>query len=49
MKSVNSDLTFTMELCQDFNDGRIPTLSFSLWSGEANEKPNTGYGKDSDG
>ena len=31
MNSVCSELKFTMELCQDFPDGRLPTLSFSLW------------------
>ena len=35
MNSVNADLTFTMEICQDFDNGRIPTLSFSLWPGKA--------------
>ena len=31
MNSVNIDLTFTMELCNDFTDDRLPTLSFSIW------------------
>ena len=26
-------LVATMELCSDFKDGRMPTLSFSLWQG----------------
>ena len=31
MNSVCDELNFTMELCQDFSDRRLPTLSFSLW------------------
>ena len=31
MNSVNSDLEFTMELCTDFEGGKLPTLSFSLY------------------
>ena len=31
MNSVNSDLVFTMELCSDFRDRKLPTLSFSLF------------------
>ena len=31
MNNVNNDLTFTMELCEDFEDKRLPTLSFSMW------------------
>ena len=31
MNSVNSDLEFTMELCTDFADSKLPTLSFSLY------------------
>ena len=34
MNSVCSELRFTMELCQEFPDNRLPTLSFSLWLGE---------------
>ena len=34
MNSVNHDLNFTMELCGDFVDGRLPTLSFSIWPGK---------------
>ena len=34
MNSINSDLNFTMEMCTDFTDGRLPTLSFSLWQGD---------------
>ena len=30
MNSINSDLKFTMELCTDFQDGRLPTLSFLI-------------------
>ena len=33
MNSVSPDLEFTMELCEDFKDNRLPTLSFSLWKG----------------
>ena len=31
MNSVNKDLEFTMELCSDFVDLKLPTLSFSLY------------------
>ena len=31
MNSVSTDLEFTMELCSDFVDDRLPTLSFNLW------------------
>ena len=34
MNSVNDDLDFTIELSKDFEDHRLPTLSFSLWEGE---------------
>jgi len=34
MNSVHKDLQFTMETHRDFNDGRLPTLSFSLWPGQ---------------
>ena len=34
MNSVSPDLRFTMELCKDFEGGRLPTLSFSLWQEE---------------
>ena len=34
MNSVNKDLSFTMELCSDFPDKKLPTLSFSLFMGE---------------
>ena len=34
MNSVNKDLEFTMETHKDFIDGRLPTLSFSLWPGQ---------------
>ena len=34
MNSVNKDLEFTMETHRDFIDGRLPTLSFSLWPGQ---------------
>ena len=30
MNSVNRDLKFTMEVCEDFEDMRLPTLSFSM-------------------
>jgi len=32
MNYVNDDLKFTMELCKDFPEGRLPTLAFSLWA-----------------
>ena len=28
MNSINSDLVFTTELCEDFGDNRLPTLDF---------------------
>ena len=31
MNSVNKEWKFTMELCGDFGDNRLPTLSFSIW------------------
>ena len=31
MNDVNKDLEFTMELCSDFIDKKLPTLSFSLY------------------
>ena len=34
MNSVNPDLKFTMELVTDFEDRKMPTLSFSIWPGE---------------
>ena len=34
MNSVSEDLEFTLETHNDFNDGRLPTLSFSLWPGQ---------------
>ena len=34
MNSVNPDLSFTMELVTDFEEKRLPTLSFSIWSTE---------------
>ena len=34
MNAVNEDLEFTMELCTDFSDNKLPTLSFSLFYGE---------------
>ena len=34
MNSVNSDLEFTMELCTDFADNRLPTLSFAMFMTE---------------
>ena len=34
MNSVNDDLEFTMETHLDFEDKRLPTLSFSLWPGQ---------------
>ena len=34
MNSVNRDLEFTMETHRDFSNGRLPTLSFSLWPGQ---------------
>ena len=32
MNSINPDLKFTMELCEDFPKNRLPTLSFSIWA-----------------
>ena len=32
MNSVNNDLSFTMELCKDFPEGKLPTLAFSIWA-----------------
>ena len=34
INSISPNLTFTMELSKDFEDLRLPTLSFSLWEGE---------------
>ena len=34
MNSVNPDLKFTMELVTDFEENRLPTLSFTMWPGE---------------
>ena len=34
MNSISKDLEFTMELCEDFEDQKLPTLSFSLYLGE---------------
>jgi hypothetical protein len=31
MNAINEDLTFTVEVCGDFEDNRIPTLDFFLW------------------
>ena len=35
MNSINSDIEFTMELCKDFDDLKLPTLSFSLYMTES--------------
>ena len=32
MNDVSADLEFTMELCSDFKDMKLPTLSFSLYA-----------------
>ena len=32
MNSINSDLKFTTEKEEDFKNGRLPTLSFQMWS-----------------
>jgi len=32
MNAVSNDLEFTMELCEDFPDLKLPTLSFSLYA-----------------
>ena len=32
MNDINQDLQFTMELCSDFEDCKLPTLSFSLYA-----------------
>ena len=34
MNKINDDLEFTLELCEDFNDGKLPTLSFALFAGK---------------
>ena len=34
MNSVSPDIQFTMELVSDFDDQRLPTLSFSMWPSE---------------
>ena len=34
MNSINKDLEFTTETEKDFNNHRLPTLSFELWSTE---------------
>ena len=34
MNAINPNLKFTLELSEDFKDGRLPTLSFSLWEEE---------------
>ena len=34
MNMVNPDLEFTMELCSDFKNDKLPTLSFALFTGE---------------
>ena len=34
MNSVSVDLEFTMEICSDFEDNKLPTLSFSLYESE---------------
>ena len=34
MNSISPDLQFTVEVSEDFADGRLPTLSFSLWEEE---------------
>ena len=31
MNAINEDLEFTIEICSDFTDNRIPTLDFFLW------------------
>jgi hypothetical protein len=31
MNSINDDLEFTVEVCGDFQDNRLPTLDFFLW------------------
>ena len=31
MNSISLDLTFTMETCSDFEGGKLPTLSLSVW------------------
>ena len=34
MNSISDDLEFTMELCSDFQDNKLPTLSFALFAGK---------------
>ena len=31
---INDDLEFTMELCKDFHDEKLPTLSFAIFAGK---------------
>ena len=33
INDVNHDLTFTSEVCSDFNDQKIPTLDIKVWLG----------------
>ena len=34
MNAVNTDLKFTIELAEEFDDNRLPTLSFAIWPEE---------------
>ena len=45
MNGINTDLAFTTELPEDFEDGRIPTLDFKMWLEEDLEINHTFYEK----
>ena len=34
MNAVNTDFKFTIELAEEFDDNRLPTLSFAFWPEE---------------
>ena len=38
MNSVSQDLSITIELCDDFEDRKVPTLSFSIFFGEKGDE-----------
>ena len=45
MNGINSDLVFTTELPEDFEDERLPTLDFKMWLEEDMEINHTFYEK----
>ena len=45
MNGINSDLVFTTELSEDFDDDRLPTLDFKMWLEEDMEINHTFYEK----